>query len=336
MNLPEQEYHDYPAWSQSIIAKYARNGFSALPTLLDKVDPTPEMKFGSLVDCIITRGVSVAKNEYTVSDAPLPSPSVKAVLDYILLKTGVPYTEIQDDVFLEAMDSCKYQPKWKYETRRKSIDDCFGYYELRRAGKEVISEQDWNDAMDMAKAIRTDPYLKNVFGVGKKDGIEYLYQVQFVTSVVLNLEETQCKCMFDLLVVDHNKKTLQPVDLKTSSMPAYSFADHFVKMRYDLQASLYTYILKDVIKDTEYSNYTVLPYLFTDISRTDKVPVTFEYDPSGGFSFKDYTYKDWPVLLEEIISYKNTNATVPSYIRTDGPNDLIKLLNKEYVRTETE
>ena len=237
MNLPEQEYHDYPAWSQSIIAKYARNGFSALPTLLDKVDPTPEMKFGSLVDCIITRGVSVAKNEYTVSDAPLPSPSVKAVLDYILLKTGVPYTEIQDDVFLEAMDSCKYQPKWKYETRRKSIDDCFGYYELRRAGKEVISEQDWNDAMDMAKAIRTDPYLKNVFGVGKKDGIEYLYQVQFVTSVVFNLEETQCKCMFDLLVVDHNKKTLQPVDLKTISSRCATTCRHHCILIYSRTSS---------------------------------------------------------------------------------------------------
>ena len=56
MNLSEQAYHDYPAWSYSLIAKYARNGFSAIATLHDKMKPTPEMEFGSLFDSILTKG----------------------------------------------------------------------------------------------------------------------------------------------------------------------------------------------------------------------------------------------------------------------------------------
>jgi hypothetical protein len=137
--------------------------------------------------------------------------------------------------------------------------------------------------------------------------------------------------MFDLIVVDHKEKTIQPVDLKTSSMPAYDFAEQFVRMRYDIEANVYVDVLKNKIKDTEYEDYKILPYLFTDISRTDKIPVTFFYDTNknSSLSFKDYEYKDWKTLLTEIIEYREANATVPSYIRTDGPNDLLSLLNNK-------
>lgn len=121
--------------------------------------------------------------------------------------------------------------------------------------------------------------------------------------------------MFDLLVVNHKEKTIQPVDLKTSSMPAYDFPEHFVKMRYDIQAQLYTHVLQKVIARDYYLNgYTILPFLFTDISRTDKVPVTYEIDLSGSFSFskgdKVYQYKGWEELLAEILVYEANDTKV--------------------------
>ena len=73
-----------------------------------------------------------------------------------------------------------------------------------------------------------------------------------------------------------------------------------------------------------------LPYLFTDISRTDKVPVTYEIDLSDGFSFakgdKVYQYKGWKELLAEILVYEANDAKVPNYITTEGPNDLLEVL----------
>lgn len=86
------------------------------------------------------------------------------------------------------------------------------------------------------------------------------------------------------------------------------------------------------MNDEEYKEYTILPYLFTDISRVDKVPVTYEYNPSNGFSFtkgeKVYQYKGWKDLLAEILVYEANESRVPDYITTTGPNDLIEILGR--------
>ena len=127
--------------------------------------------------------------------------------------------------------------------------------------------------------------------------------------------------------------TIQPVDLKTSSMPAYDFPEHFVKMRYDIQGDEYSDVLRIVLDSIpEYQDYTILPYLFTDVSRTDMVPVTYTYDQTAGLSFtkgeKTYTYKRWDDLLDEIIFYEEVEAKVPDFITTSGPNDLIDIISR--------
>lgn len=333
LNISEQAYHDYPAWSYSIIAKYARNGFKAIATLFDKTPPTPEMEFGSLVDCIVTRGLEEAKNQYVVSDSGIPTPAPKAVLDYILTKTNVDYLQITDDVFKEAFDACAFYPNIKSLTSK--IDKLAGfteYYESRREGKKVITSKDWEDACYMADAVKRYNYLcSELFNPVDEAGIECLYQQQFVSKVKLNNTAYRVKCMVDFMKIDHNAKTIQLVDVKTSECPAYDFAQQFVRMRYDLEAQVYSYIVEQVKNTAGYEEYTILPYLFVDISRSDKIPVMYKYDQNandGKFSFKEYVYKDWKTLLSEIIDYKTNEASVPSYIRMDEPNDIINLLNR--------
>jgi len=87
-------------------------------------------------------------------------------------------------------------------------------------------------------------------------------------------------------------------------------------------------------QNVDYWDYTILPYNFMDISRTDKVPVTFVYDQTNssqmnGLSFKGYQYKDWRTMLEEIVKYERENAVVPENITLAGPNDLLSLLNNK-------
>ena len=333
MNLTEQEYHDYPAWSHSLIANYARNGFSAMSTLHDKKEPTPEMKFGSLVDCMLTRGMKEAEERYLVSDEPLPTPAVKNILDYVLNKYNRSYTDISTEEWDEAFNWANYYPKWNFTTKMAKMDEGMKYYEQARSGKEIVSNEDWNDALAIVKAVRLDPFLKNLFGTKNTDTVKYVYQSQFVTTMTLpSTKQVKVKIMPDLLVINTKEKTIRPLDFKTCSMPAYDFANQFVKMRYDIEAITYTDVLKNVLKDTEYAEYTILPYLFTAMNRTDKVPVTYEYDPVSqpdGFSFKNYQYKYWTTLLDEMVQYEEDNAIVPSYIKTDAPNDLLALLNRE-------
>ena len=332
LNLSEQEYHDYPAWSYSTIAKYARNGFSAIATLHDKVKPTPEMEFGSLFDSFITKGKQTL-NDYAVADFSVP-PAEKGVLDYLATTSTIShFDEVEMQDVLNAAETVGYQSKWKPQTRYEKISNYSDYYDTLKSGKKLVSKADWDDAMEMYKVFREDPYLKELFGTKNTDEIEYIYQAQFKTTFNTGFEAIDVKIMPDLMVVNHKEKTIRLVDLKTSSMPAYDFPEHFVKMRYDIQGELYTDVMKRIIADDEdYCSYTILPYLFVDISRADMVPVTYEIDLSDGFSFtkgdKVYQYKGWKQLLVEILAYEANDAKVPEYITTASSNDLIEILGR--------
>lgn len=302
-----------------------------MATLHDKVVTTPSMEFGSLFDSMITRGRKTLDN-YTVMDFSVP-PAEKNVLDVLAANcTCTQFHDISMGEVIATADKVGYQPKWKADTRYSHISEYAKYYDVVMSGKKIVSKADWDDAVEMYKVFRNDEYLKKLFGTKDTDDVEYIYQAQFKTTFVVNGDEVEVKMMADLIVVNHSEKTIQIVDLKTSAMPAYDFSQNFIKYRYDLEAEIYTDVVEKIANENGYGDYEVLPFLFTDISRVDKVPVTYTYDPVGGFVYrkgeKVYEYKGWKELLAEILHYEEENARVPSYITTDGPNDLIEILER--------
>lgn len=339
LNLSEQDYHNYPAWSYSIISKYAKEGFSAIATLHDKTEPTPSMQFGSLFDSILTKGKKTL-DDYVVFEGEIPPAAEKKVLEYLAALPDTPenLNEVSDSLFETTTTVCEYYPKWGLTARIKHLLDYSTYYNVLKSKKSIVSKQDWEDAIEMAKTFRTNPYLNQLFGTSNTNDVEYIYQSQFVVDYTLPSGRViKIKIMPDLLKINHKEKTIQPVDLKTSAIPAWNFKENFLKFRYDLQAKIYSDILIQIMQtDEELKDYIMLPYLFTDISRSDKVPVTFVYDQTSeeqanGFvvtiSDKTYTYKSWQVLLDEILSYEEASALVPSYISTTQPNNILDIIN---------
>ena len=138
LNLPEQEYHDYPAWSYSMIAKYARNGFSAIATIHEKTKPTPEMEFGSLFDSFITKGKQTL-NDYAVADFSVP-PAEKGVLDILASTcTCSEFFDISMNEVINAAESVRYQPNYKPQTRYDKIAKYSDYYDTLKSGKKLVS-----------------------------------------------------------------------------------------------------------------------------------------------------------------------------------------------------
>jgi hypothetical protein len=333
LKLTEEQYHAYPAWSYSTISRYAKEGFSSIATIHESVTPTPSMEFGSLFDCLITDADHVS-DRYVVLDT-VPPPAEKNVLDTLSKMTNKPFDLIPDATIQEAIAQCSYQGRLKYETQLVKLSAYKDYYNTLSEGKKIVSSTDMNDAVAMAGAFLENPYIKSLW-TSTSSGIEHLYQLKFAAKAKLtDGRVVSVKCMPDKLVVDHNEKTIQPIDVKTSAMPAYDFVENFVKFRYDIQASLYTNILRIVLNaHDEYKDYTILPYVFCDISRTDMQPVSYVYDPCSedqidGFSFKEYKYKGWKELLSEILDYEAAKAVVPKGILTDEANDLISILNSK-------
>ena len=345
MNLPEQAYHEFPAWSYSMIADYAKNGFAALATIHDIKQPTPSMEFGSLFDSILTHGRG-ALDEYVVSTTELDiAPAEKEVMDKLLAKhlesNYVDLVSNHLDDLNAVIESCEsFCSKYKkYETRYLKLNAVSNYYNMRATGKKIVSKADWDDAVQMALCFRNTPSLNSLFGTKDTEDKEYIYQAQFLVRFKMSDgKDVAVKCMFDLIVVDHKNKTIQPVDLKTSTVPAYSFAENFVKFRYDLQAAVYVDVLEIKLTEIpEYKDYTILPFMFVDISRSDKIPVRYVYNPTAedqvlGFTYtiKDKTYKcrHWTTLLCEIIDYEDSKAVVPNGISLEEPNDILTAISR--------
>ena len=333
LNLSEDQYHAHPAWSQSLISRYAREGFRAMADIHEPVASTPSMEFGSLFDSVMTRGKETLKR-YAVFELSIPD-SERKVLDYLVANyTHADFGELVVDDIEAAAKAVGYQSRWNPQTKYDHVAPFAQYYNTLKAGKKLVSKKDWDDAVAMHQAFRNSPYLKGLFGTWNTEDVEYIYQPQFLVDMPLpSGKVVKMKVMVDLIVVNHKEKTIQLVDLKTSAMPAYDFAENFVKFRYDIEAAVYTDVV-EIVKnmDKDYADYRILPFLFTDISRVDKVPVTYEYDPRGesqvgGFSFKEYHYKPYYQLLDEMVEYEETNAVVPSYIKTEEPNDMLAVLN---------
>ena len=332
LNLTEEEYHAYPAWSYSLIARYAKDGFSAIATLHEPIMPTPSMEFGSLFDSFITKGKQTL-NDYAVCTLSVPEAEKKA-LDYLSNLTTSSFEELDPGWIYDRTQECGYQTRLKVDTKYNKLKEYAEYFNLKKSGKKIVSQQDWNDALEMYNVFRTSENTKNLFGTKDTEDIEYIYQAQFKVPYQTNSgKNVEIKIMPDLMVVNHKEKTIQLVDLKTSSVPGWSFDENFVKFRYDIQARLYSDVIDSICsKDDDYRDYTILPYIFADISRSDKIPVTYiypQYDESqiDGFSFKGYHYKDYNQLLDEIVNYEESQAKVPSYISLTEPNDLIAILN---------
>lgn len=342
LNITEEQYHALPSWSYSTISRYAKEGFAAMESLHESVAPTPAMEFGSLFDSIITKGMEATEKEYAISDVSVP-PAEKKVLD--MLHERFPKSRFEKIMFADIVDAANaaaYQPKWKDETRVAKLEAYKNYLNMLTEGKKVVSSKDWQDAIDMTYELRSNPCTGQLFKIEDTEDIEYLYQLKFeFPHVMENGETVMMKFMPDLVIVNHREKTIQPVDLKTSATQGWNWwKENFIKYRYDIQAHLYSDGLREVTSHIPgYEDYTILPYLFADISRSDMQPVTYRYDQTDftqadGFSFesngKQYTYKRWDKLLEEIKYYEENESKVPVNIDTNKPNDILELFKNAY------
>lgn len=334
MALSEQEYHSYNAWSYSKIARYAKEGFKALAHIDDPVETTPSMEFGSLFDCLMTRPDDYKKT-YVSLDNPAP-PAERKVFEELVKYTRDAWVEVSQDDLIRAIADAGYQQRWKFETQVQKLKQYLSTWNAIRKNLTVVSESDISDAFEMRNAILSSPYLNSIFRYEDTDDMEYIYQAKFIRFINLSFDKVLVKVMPDLIVVDHANRTVLPVDLKTSSCPSYEFPQQFVNFRYDIQASLYTRVIAETMKDAGYKDYTLMPYLFVDISRSDMVPLAFSYPPSIDsqseglcYTSKDKViqYKGWQTLLSEMISYRDTNAIVPNWISTTSDNSIIDILS---------
>lgn len=334
LNISEELYRGLPQLSYSTLARYEKGGFSSISKLFEETAPTDSLIFGSAVDTIITKGKKEFEEKFYVADIKYPSEAMTFITNRLLECSEQTFEEIDDTTILNLCNELDYCSKMSDPVRVQRVrEGCTQFYNIIKASKSktVITSKMFDDVMHTVNSLLDGP--TSMYLQPEKTGteIEFIYQPKF-TAVIDGLE---VKGMMDLLIVNHEKKIILPVDLKTTSFPEYDFPKRFLENHYDIQSRLYWRMLKEITKKDDYfKDFTIGSFRFLVINKDKRQPLIFTDENCNvkgeieiiSKSGKKIILRDPITIGKELKHYLDDQSTVPDGIVTDGPNKIYERL----------
>jgi hypothetical protein len=316
--IREDNYRGFPALNNSKLSRLA----SSPASVNIDTPPTDSMILGSIVDNMLTKGVY--GDEFVVATVDKPAGQMGDFCDYYLEEmladnpdaAVVAYTRVgfKRDSLEKVMQ--KFEEGIAKEYYRQL---------LKAQGKTLVSMDMIAKATKVSNRVLTTPEICDLFVNGKKrEGIEIVHQlpITFELPEAIGLG----KALLDVVVIDHNKETVEIYDLKTTSDSSSRFRSSYMKWKYYLQASYYYYGMKSI------SKYTVKGFKFITVSTIFNEPAVMwecsNEDLMIGANGIERPYsnervKGWRELVNEYFWHENNNRwDLPMELCNDEPNML--------------
>ena len=274
-----------PELSYSILSRFQSVGFN-IDKLQESVS-SPSLTFGSAVDAIITGGQEEFERNFMVVDLPNIPDSASNCVRIIWNKYKDTYkhlNEIPMDILNTELQLNGFWPNSRYSAQaringffKNPVED---YYQLNyiAENKSIITTELHMQILQAVNALKTSPATKNYFAEDNPwdNSIERLYQLKFRAD----LNGVGYRCMMDECIVLHDKKLIIPVDLKTScSCEEKDFYFNFLQWHYQLQARLYSRILRANLDQDEYfKDFKILNYRFIFCHKDSCSPLVWEFE----------------------------------------------------------
>lgn len=337
--VPELVYRQHPALSYSGLSTYQNEGIAVLTEHSFKSNAG--MRFGSIEDTMLLEP-EVFADRFVVIGPSRPKDDLLEVLEkckeYLINNNNIhPDLSTFDRTILEnIVEECGYgASNWKLTTKvDKCINEGKDYFPYMFAKGELISKEDYSNALKCKEVLLTHPFTADYFNdanLGKYQ--EAFNQLKFVGTITKDGIDYTYRIMVDRIIVDHEHKTIRQIDLKTTGKNEEDFPQSFVDFNYYIQAELYRDVLLSVIKkDPYYSEYTLLPFTFIPINRYNLSPIVYEYVPNIALE-RILAYKkkkDYITLTKEIMDF-TTNPELQKYIKSKYSYDTIVNKGKKVI-----
>ena len=225
----------------------------------------PYSRVGAGIDCLLT-GPQRWSSEFFISEGNKPSgllgKFVEALPRYINQGDAVSSYE---DAYKTAgyKASIENVIKWFWEN-----ESAVKYYQdkwLVEEGKELLSKIEYDSIKYAVTVIEENPYIVKYFKPQEGEGnIERIFQL----PIYFKIGEEACKALMDEVYIDHDAKTIQPLDLKSTGKTVYEFPVSFYQFGYFRQAAFYLLALQQYLQsraewDTkDILSYEILPFKF--------------------------------------------------------------------------
>lgn len=331
LDITEQEYREISCLHYSALSKFAKDGFNAIEHLEEHVD-SPSFVFGSLVDTLITEPEEF-NNRYLVTERIESSDSLNTLIKTIYDICKYEYIKLSDipkESIIKEARQAAYRNNYKDDTLYNYIiEKGSDYYEFLNLaeGKVIIDTELYNKAQQTVAALKSNKNTEFLFRDNNPfdNDIKRYYQLKFKTTI----ENTEFKCMFDLIMVNYKTKEIIPIDLKTLSLKEWDFPTNFKKYHYWIQAKLYVKILKTIIEQDDYfKDFKILPFKFVVINKDSLIPLIWNYEECFNWdSMETYgTYKIEPMNNLILMLKESIGRKVPMHINEVGTNKISDFL----------
>lgn len=304
--------------SYSKLSDFDRNGSISL--VRNTFRDNDGVKFGSLVDDLLFQDNKYFKKTYYIFDGEKPTGTLGILCDIILKN----YVQIPTkEIVLEIVKLNKLWASTKDEKLLTNNFDKDNFWQYLRCKFEVndrviITNLEYEEAIEIVDILKNHKYSRKVLF----NKLDKYYQFKFE----FEYKKFKVRGILDIINIDHENKKVYFIDLKTGKNPAIEFPDSFIKWRYYFQGAIYKLAFDSICKQLKLKDYTLEPFQFLYISKSDKIPLIYEMTDKWfnaavkGFKINNYKFKGINELCDEIYwCWKNKEYDIPKYIvESDG------------------
>ena len=213
-----------------------------------------------------------------------------------------------EDIAKDAYVDSGFKIKFDAVLAKFAGSDAEVYYnELRivkAKGLTVITTEDVTNAERIVTELKTNSTTAEIVNLVNSRRYEIFNQMQIEGYVV---DGMKFKSMFDKMVIDHDKKTIQVCDLKCVWAVENFFEEYYLYRRAYIQAFLYWKASIAFMKENDMKDYTVLYPKFIVCDSTNYMnPLIYILndtdidDAYDGFEHKGKSYPGVKHLIEDL------------------------------------
>lgn len=309
----EEEYRASKCISYSILKDIHDNP----EVLTQEKEPSDKewFVFGTLTDLLLTSPIQGFDKKVFVNDR-VPSEQYKNMADYIVEHdySILSLTDAQvEEIYEMSGSKVNWGPTVK---RQKMFDNCAAYLEVltKHKGKLIVDSKTYLEANAIAEMVKHHKWTKELF-MSEQEQLDNHIEILYQYKIKYIYENLQCKSMIDILMIDHDTKTIFPYDFKTGTdYPGTFIRQSLYKYRYGYQGALYREGLKKFLElHKEFVDYNIDTFKFIYVSRLKPTfPLILEMSNRCHVEFRDtgidnilYHIPSLTEVLEETEYYLN-------------------------------
>lgn len=246
-------------------------------------------------------------DEFSIVPSKIPSDNVRKVLNQLKQHGNPNMSELDDEILKALKDQNLYQ-SFKDDAKRldkiQTPENAEYFHFLLEEGKDIIDNDMLAKAIERVKLLKANKKVMSIMDHEvtdfEMDPVE-IYNEQYLQC---DLKEYNfgLKGFVDRYTIDHDKKEVNIIDLKTTSKGLEKFAETVDFYKYWMQAVIYiTLVIKN--SDKKVSNYKI-NFNFVVIDNQDQIYV---------FDVSDSTKHNWYTAFEEILMIGDYHYTNKEY-----------------------